>query len=514
MVRKISIVAIALSALPLTGCWEFNLLSWSPDGRYLLFMDWGDRVVWRWDTVKQRSEKIKGLDGLTIDRAAYLSEGEALLFGNQMYPTEFHMADSPRPGGLMKLNLVDGYRHDVPPGANTMGFAISPDRKRILTIGAERHGEDQRVVVAIAPANDVNKRRILAEFPEDAQMPQFDRTGRRVLFMKSLPDDEVPEDVEYGAEIVLLEFDSDSASTKSIVKTLGEYPINPQWVGDDAFVYAIHGEEEEHDGTGLLMLYSFDRGEPEVLHERTVGYFPASVDSDGNTLIVSSVGEVPDRLVDTPGPLVQLLKIDLKSREKAWITDEPFGAYAGKFHPTRHQVAYVTGGEPLSVRILDLDTGKRQLVWRNDEERLFTSLERFIETGDTGLAMASYDELLHRYPESGFRSRAVYHRMIMHLESPVDEFDDAVSVLAELDDDELRSIVRPRLWEESSTEIPDAQEDLLRRYTTEASAAEFEFDTDRTRDLTGMVIRSTSEKLYLKIDFNSAYDLGGSVFSE
>jgi len=515
MLRILSLVAIAFLALPLTGCWEYDLFSWSPDGRYLVFVDPNDGTAWRWDTVKQKPEVLHGLKGAEIVRFEFLSNREAIVLGGHFKSSSFFSAQYIE--GLIKLNIKDGYLHEVPPGVNIVGFAVTHDRRQILTVGS-MGDNDERHAVWIAPVDDVNKKRMIAEFEEQILMPSLDSTGQRLLLVKVVPETELPEGVQEGAEIILIEFDDETASTRSLVRSFESFPINPRWVGDDAIIYTALYEEMDDDsdeeGVGELMLYSFGNDEPEVLHDRTVGYFRASLSPDRTTVLVTVPLRPRHDVLQLSQSSIQLMTINLETREKTILTDEPFGAYAAKFHPTKNRVAYATGEDPTSVRILDLDTGKRQAVWRNEEERLYSAAERFVETGDTGLAYASFDELLYRFPETDYRSRVAYRRMNLHLESPINEFDEAVVAFMDLEPSQLGSQARPLLWQFPNVEANDPEGDLLRRYATEASQAEFEQDTDRTRDLTGLAARLTATRLYLSITFDSAFDLGGAVFQD
>jgi hypothetical protein len=517
MLRKLSLIAIAFLALPFSGCWEFELFSWSPDGRYLVIVDPNENEAWRWDTVKQRPEPIPGLKGTEVTRFHFTSNREAIVMGTRFKTSSIMGPDA---DGLVKLNLMDGYFHEVPPGAEAQWFAVSPDGSRIATVHAassEEEGEEggERYVVAIAPSNDVNKRRIVGEFKEELLTPAFDRTGTRLLLTKAVAEDQLPEGVEEGAEILLLEFDTDTTQVRSFVRSFGEYPINPRWIGDDAFTYLrLREDEEEEDGISALMLMAIDGGEPEQIYDHTFYYFPPSVSPDGTTIVFSAALNHEMSLDEVMQSSVQLMAHNLESQEQAVLTDEPFGAYAGEFHPTKNQVAYATGDGPMSVRILDIDTGHRQIVWRNEEEQLFAAGERLAETGDIGMALANFDELLHRFPESGFRSRTFYRKMNIHLDSTLNEFDQAVSAFEELSYGDLRPQARALLWQQPDAEASDPSGDLLRRYKTQASEAEFQHDTDRTRDLTSLAAKWTPKRLYLKIGFDSSYDLGGSVFQD
>ena len=516
MLRKLSLIAIAFLALPFSGCWEFELFSWSPDGRYLVIVDPNENEVWRWDTVKQRPEPIPGLKGAEVSRFHFTSNREAIVMGSGFDTSTIFGPDA---DGLVQLNVKDGYLFEVPPGAEAESFAVSPDGNWIATVhsaNGEEEGEEnaERYVVAIAPSNDVHKRRILGEFREGLLTPAFDRTGTRLLLTKAIAEDQLPEGVEEGAEILLLEFDTDTTQVSTFVPSFDEFPANPRWVDDDTFAYVRLREDDDDDGISALMLMSLDGGDPELIHEHAFYYFPPSISPDGTTIVFSAALNPETSLDQVMQSSVQLMAHNLETKEKTVLTDEPFGAYAGKFHPTKNRIAYGTGDDPISVRILDLDTGRRQIVWRDEEEQLFAAGERLVETGDIGLALANYDELLHRFPKSGFRSRTFYRKMNIHLDSTLNEFDQAVSAFEELSYGDLRPQARELLWQQPDAEASDPSDDLLRRYKTDESEAEFEHDTDRTRDLTSLAAKWTPKRLYLKIGFDSSYDLGGSVFQD
>lgn len=512
MLRKLTYIAIAFLALPLSGCWEYNLFSWSPDGRYLVFIDSSDGMAWRWDTVKQRPERITSLDRAEINKFAFLSGHEAIVFGKGFNAPSFFAQASQ---GLIKLNLRDSYFHEVPPGTATEDFALTRDGSQVVTIGRLEDPESNtRYVVAIAPTNDVNKQRELTTFEAPILMPHLDDTGTRLLVVKELSSDDLPEGVEEGAELVLIDFTSDAVTTTTLLQTRDEFPINPRWIGGDRFVYTLFQSNEENLFKGKLMLRELNQDEPELLHDRAVGFYIPSISPDGNTLVCTTALDDILDVDEITQSGVQLMGIDLTSRDTTILTQEAFGAYAGAFHPTKNQLAYATGEEPYSVRILDLDTGKRQLVWRDEEERVFVGAERFKDSGDTGLASAAYEELLRRFPESDFGARALFRKMELDLESPIDAFSEAVDAFTSLLNSGLRVQARPKLWAQPDAMATDPRDDLIRKYATDASNSEFDFNTDRTRDLTSLDVRTSSTDLYLRIGFDSAYDLGGSVFQD
>ncbi len=513
MLKKISCLAVAFLALPFSGCWDFEFLSWSPDGRYLVFIDPSEQVAWRWDTLKQRPEKVPGLDGAEIRRFAHVSNQEAIALGGNFNVSALFARDV---HGLVKVDISGGGVFEIPPGSNAEWFAVSPDGAQIVTIGPEGDDEDRKYIVAVAPRDDLLNRRILAEFSEETVTPALDHTGSRLLLTKGLADDELPEGVEEGAEILLLEFGADTVTTKSLLKSVREFPVNPRWVDDNSFVFLRLREdsENEENNVSALMYASLDGGEPELLHEPVLGYFPATISPDQSTIVCTGTSDLERSMDQFADVSVQLLAIDVATRAKTILTNEPFGAYAAVFHPTANRIAYVTGEDPLSVRILDLDTGERQLVWRNEEERLFTAAERLMEAGEFGLALASFEALLRDFPDTPFRTRIAYYKMNIHLDSRLNEFDEAVEAFEWLKNSELRPQATELLWKNVDVEAIDPSNDLIRTYGTEASRAAFEHDTDRTRDLTRLAVRATRERIYFNVGFDSAYDLGGSVFQD
>ncbi|MFH1741398.1 MAG: hypothetical protein ABIH23_20530, partial [bacterium] len=73
---------------------------------------------------------------------------------------------------------------------------------------------------------------------------------------------------------------------------------------------------------------------------------------------------------------------------------------------------------------------------------------------------------------------------------------------------------RPLIWREQDKIATDPAEDWIQTYGTEDSEKEFEFKTDLARDLLGVWVRCGTERLYIRLDYNSPRDLEGLVFQD
>jgi hypothetical protein len=56
-VSRIGLGALGLLILAATGC-LWDLVSWSPDGRFIAFVDKGSGELWRWDTQTESVQRL------------------------------------------------------------------------------------------------------------------------------------------------------------------------------------------------------------------------------------------------------------------------------------------------------------------------------------------------------------------------------------------------------------------------------------------------------------------------
>jgi hypothetical protein len=68
------------------------------------------------------------------------------------------------------------------------------------------------------------------------------------------------------------------------------------------------------------------------------------------------------------------------------------------------------------------------------------------------------------------------------------------------------------LWANPAASADDPGEDWIRTYATDDSKKEFQYDTDRPRDLIGLAAQWSRRRLYLRVDYNSPHDLSGLLF--
>lgn len=258
--------------------------------------------------------------------------------------------------------------------------------------------------------------------------------------------------------------------------------------------------------------------------ENVYGYLPLSLSPDGKSVAVTISP-------DSKGKTAQVAIVDVKTGEKKILTGEAFasserpdvlvtrGAGFAVFSPDGKQIAYLSppdvDNEAAMVRILNLETGRKITVWRNEEERLFSVAESLTDSGNAHQALATYRDLLTRFPQTRLAEEACYRMMRLYPESPLADLDKAFEMLEKIKENHgLVEQVAPLFWREQDRLATDPPEDWIQTYGTEASRKAFEFNTDLTRDLRALWVRWGKERLYVRVDYGSNRDLMGLTFQD
>ena len=429
-------------------------VSWSPDGHYLAFVGPDDKALWIWDTRTGEAQRLTGTgrpyEG-DILFCRYLPSGNEILFGAGNIDNASLLRLNPRPP--YKANPI---ADDVSPY-----YGLSKDGQFLYYI---QKGKDNKSAVLIEHdlGHDV-KKEILSVDGDAAGMIAPDASRSRILL---------------SGEGGLLLFDRDKNTSRILYRVEKETVWWPTWVDSSRILFAAC-PESSHDPVGALVSYSLDDGTSRVLCDNVYGYFPLSLSPDGNSVAVPVSA-------DPKGTTAQVAIVNVTTGEKRIVTGEGFvsperpdvlvtrGAGSAVFSPDGKQIAYLSppdlDNETAMVQIVNLETGKRITVWRNEEERLFSAAESLADSGNAPQALATYRDLLARFPQTLRAEEAHYRMMRLYLESPLADLDKAFEMLNKIKETHgLVEQVAPLFWPTQDRLATDPAEDWIQTYGTDAS---------------------------------------------
>ena len=244
-----------------------------------------------------------------------------------------------------------------------------------------------------------------------------------------------------------------------------------------------------------------------------------SVSVDGKLLAVTAIPPyLPEDITENEWPLShQIAAVDTAGGEITWLTNEPLGALCPVFAPKGGRIAYLTiefANDKSTVRILDLDSKRVTIVWRDDEERLLSDAEQLAHMEGAAKGIAAFRKLLAEFPNTRFRNEVWYRVAMLSLEPCVVDLDQAFSALRNVETRELREQAQAVIWREEDRLATDPPADWLQTYGTDTSQEEFKFNTDLTRDLTSLSAKWGDDRLYLRVGYGSGRDLHGLTFQD
>ncbi|MBN1868015.1 hypothetical protein JW916_12075 [Candidatus Sumerlaeota bacterium] len=494
------IVLLFLAALWLVGCFTGDRISWSADGRSMAFIGPDDKALWVHDTHAGESRRLTGT-GTKVEGeimcVRFLPAGTRLLFGENIKEDG---------GDSVRLRSVDvlnpGEFRDVVAKTEWPSFDVSSDGRKVYAIEEEKDKPPRLSEIDLASGDRTT---VFSSLPAGEGFLSVDPSDKRFLL---------------SAEEQLILLDRDSATTRLLLsnrkKGDGESEEDfwwPKWVDEAEFLFV---QPENEDGEGSLVACSLDGPTTRLLCPNVYVFSPISLSADRRSVAVTTYAREQERF--------QAAVVGVENGDVRIETDEPFNVWFGGLDPAGKRLGFVTGREDDLedgvVRILDLRSGKKRAVWRNEEERLFAAAEDFAADGDAVQSLAFCRDFLDRFPESRLKDSVRYRMFRLFTEEPLLDLDRAYGVLEEvgtsrLDTEKyLEAEVVRSLWPEACRVASDPAGDAITTHSTEAARAEFKFDTDRTRDLRGVWARAGKKRLYVRIDYGSKGDLTGLTFQD
>ncbi|MBN1900162.1 PD40 domain-containing protein [Candidatus Sumerlaeota bacterium] len=458
-------------------------ISWSPDGQSVAFVSPDDTSLWIWDTRTGEAKRLTGVDR-SLDKDVqcpkFLPSGKEIIL----------CADEDL---LYRVNIEPPHTAALIDKDVSSLFNLSLHGEKLYYL---RKIEDRALCVLVECNPNTGEKTDLLKLEEETGFPVPDETGRRIA---------------YSSEDGLILFDRDTGTTQCLFSQEETIAFCPQWITNSTLVFTLMKEFEESrdEMVSDLVLLSLDDKTTRVLCHDVYFFFPLSLCQDRKFIYMT----VLEKKSDAP----QAARYNLENNSLEILTFETFGAANPVLSPDGKTLAYMINPDldKPGVSIMDLETRKRIIVWRDEEERLFSAAESFYESGNNILARSSYQDLVSRFPEGDLRKIAYYRLMELYLTPNLYDLDKAFDMLHKAGTDaEMVNRASPLFWNQSHFIAADSPEDWIQAYATEASKEEFKYNTDLPRDLRGLWISQGKERLYIRIDYGSNQDFSGIALQD
>jgi Tol biopolymer transport system component len=458
-------------------------ITWSPDGKTIAFVPPDDQRLWIWDTRTGEAKRLTGTDR-NLDKEVqcprFLPSGKDIIVCAEEDTIYKVNIDSPNNAAL------------IDKGAGSL-FNLSLNGDKLYYI---REIENENRYVLVEYNVKTEEKIELLKLGEETVFPVPDESGRRIVF---------------SSDKGLVLFNRDNGTTQCLYFRENSAALWPNWIDNSTLVFALMNESDQDDDNFVsdLILYSLDDKTTRGLCSDVHLFYPISLDPDKKFIYMT----VLNRENDTP----QAARYNLEKGSLEILTDETFGAANAVLSPDGKSLACMINPDfsKSGVSIMDLESRKRIIVWRDEEERLFSAAESFYEGNNSLLALSSYQDLVARFPEGDLQKIAYYRMMHLYLTPNLYDLDKAFDMLQKAGTSEyIVERATPLLWNQSHFITADPPEDWIQTYSTNASNEEFKFNTDLTRDLRGLWINQGNERLYIRIDYGSNQDLSGIALQD
>ncbi len=477
-----SLILAALLLCTLTGCWE--LLSWSPDGRYLAFVIPQSGEVWRWDTQRESAQSLPTSDAVKVE---YLDTPDRLLVIRDSGGD-----DAGVDVGL--LNTTEGSWNFITRIEDPYFYCVSRDGKSLYTV--EQRGESGGCALVERPIDKPEDARDLVVSPTQLAMP-FAGTPSQGILIASV-------NAEESHQIQRVYAAPPGSAPEILIESSEKEIWLPMWLNDNALLFLREGETD--DEWAELVHYTLSSKSERVLYGLVYPYVRPSLHPNGKRLLVSAI---PHNRVEAMRAdwlsSIQLLEIEIDSGNVRQLTNETFGAALGAYNPKSNSVAYLSPPDlesnSANIRILNLETGEKTTVWRNGMERQFAAAEALYESGKLGLATATYDALAEWDPGAEQSTLARYRLAELALSAPSPDVDRAHAYIDALDSDWTAQALN-MFWTPQSVIARDADTVkpalLAPEDNLEPSAAPV-YDA---YDIETLSARWSDDWLYLRVEIN------------
>ncbi|HBF34452.1 TPA: hypothetical protein DDW35_07795 [Candidatus Sumerlaeota bacterium] len=439
-IRTVCWTALPLMLLMFTGCF-WQILSWSPDGRWVAFVvdkdksDGKEKMTYRCDTHTGETKELplENRDGwfgktetLLGDPVScrYLPKSNALLTVVQYKPKD---------GGDERWLL-----YQSKPGSNKCVLLaseaptvldVSKDGQRIYyaTSSKEKSGDTEQEISRLweKPLNG-SPRLLLQTGDEKANesfpwFGQLSPSGRQFVYAMAPKESS-------GVAVIL---NLDKLTTRSIVAAESEKDaiLWPMWLDEDNILF-LSGASEE---CGKLHRVSLRTGEQREVCDKEIYYMhPLSLSPDKKMVAVALRENKENKKT-------QLALVNVESGKVEPLSQLPYAIYHPAFSPDGKRMAFLsTAQEKGRLEILDLATKRSLRSWTNVTEKEFVSAESLVDAGKKSEALKNFSAFLQKHADSPYADLARYYIVRLSSEIPGSDSTLANEALAAIQDNNLK----------------------------------------------------------------------------
>ncbi len=510
------IIPICLLVM-MTGCVVDQMVSWSPDGRYVLYSIPDEKGLWRYDTVEDKTEKIELKTLLSPVNASGSNPLDTEIPWCSYLDGKSRALICTDDGELYIVNLTNGACELIDTELGYMGIKyISGDTEKIYYVKGKESSDTKEY--ALMEYKNKNKTALFS-LKEEFGYLDLSPDGRYLL---------------YTTENSLNVYDLIENKTSVISNNNTEGDICwPKWVNKNEIVYLLAKDtSEEKNGESLsvtLNKISIDNRTFKPLSE------PVELQKNIYPIFLRPVREYTyevqkknssEKLKITEPIVVTSLKepntgafqpavISIKTGDILWKSDTLSQGVGGTLSPDGQTMAYLSDvGNFVFLETKDIKTKKQTIVWRNEAEKLFAEAEALKQAGKMRLAMDKFRSIIKEYPDSKIVIPAYSNIALLHLEPELFDLDAVYESLTKIGASEIPAAILKDLWRPEDLIAGDPSEDLIQTYGTEKALKQFGFNTDLTRDLRSVWMRMGKKYLYIRVDYGAAFDLSGLTFQD
>ncbi len=506
---KIALGAVFFCGLlTLSGCF-FEILSWSPDGRFLVTPGPKAGTLLRYDTQSGKTEE------LTIQRLAegkrevipasivschYLPDGKGILL----------LTDKGgKDGGESEEESLYFYEESqdlatrIDSGVGPY-LDVTPDGKNVYYVAKrETDGKENSLVQRYEVGKGSTT---VYTTPVEIAFPRIAPDGKNLLF---------------STEKGLYLYNQEAQTSRSLVAVTGKKAFYwPTWVDQKTLLYVKLVEGDNKDFVGTLQMLDVETSKTQTLAPDAHAFFPLSLSPDKKTIAFTQMardakGEIHD---DAPYS-AQIALIELASGKEVRRVKRLPIVCAPAFSPDGKRLAFTNSmeGDDRFVQILDLESDKTTVLWNDEAERLFAKGYESFYGNDPKGALESWNALIAQYPTSTTLCKIAGLGILqirLDEKSPYFDLDAASEAFVQGGNRNFSDSMRSLFWRAEDRLAVDPKDDLIQTYGTSESQKTFGFPTDQARDLRALWVRCGQKRLYVRVDYESERDLDGLKFQD